>query len=136
MYFFENDIPKTIHSINKISTTNQHYKDGSHSLQWQFDTKSQLTFTQPIIFEPQDRNEAAPYTFIAWVYNDEPLEESATFQFGTDDRIDAQFSYSLNFQGWRGISVPYRDMDGKAVSGMNKLSIIVPDGIAGKLIFD
>lgn len=136
MYFFEEGIPKTIHSKNKISITNQHYKDGSHSLQWQLDTKNQLTFTQPITFEPQDSNEAAPYTFIAWVYNDEPLEASATFQFGTDNRIDAQFTYSLNFQGWRGISVPYRDMDGKAVSGMNKLSIIVPDDITGRLIFD
>ncbi len=72
---------------------------------------------------------------MAWVYNEQASDNTITFQFGKNDSSQAQFSYSLNFEGWRGISVPFRDMDGTPTAGMNRLTITAPD-LAGSLLFD
>lgn len=136
MYFFEQGVSKSIDtSSSQLLTLNsEHYKDGKNSLEWSFDPNSQLSFKQDIRYENEE-NEARPYTFMAWIYNDIKTDEYLTFNFQTDDSINTSFKYHLNFKGWRGISVPFQDMDGSAVEGMNKLVINAPSS-QGKILLD
>lgn len=136
MYFFEEGLPQAItsSSTKPLATSNEHYKDGSHALKWAYSPNSQLTFHQRIDFTNND-SDTTPYTFMAWVYNEQASDKKLTFQFGTKGKSQSQFSYSLNFQGWRGISVPYRDMEGTPTEGMNRLTISAPDS-SGTLLFD
>lgn len=136
MYFFEQGLPQAItsSSTKPLSISDEHYKDGSHALKWPYSPNSQLTFHQPINYAKDD-NEITPYTFMAWVYNEQASDNTLTFRFGKDDSPQAQFTYSLNFKGWRGISVPFRDMDGTPTTGMNRLTVTAPDS-TGTLLFD
>lgn len=136
MYFFEHGVPATLSSPNKLSINSEHYKDGGHSLQWDFTGENKLVFDQEINYTEEDSS-ITPYTFMAWIYNETPLKTKALFQFSTDDKKNASFIYSLDFKGWRGIAVPFRDMRGTPVSGMNRLSISVGKGkISGTLLLD
>ena len=136
MYFFENGLPQAItsSSTTPLAITDEHFKDGSHSLKWAYSPNSQLRFHQKINYADDD-SEITPYTFMAWVYNEQASDNTMTFKFAKDDSSQAQFSYSLNFEGWRGISVPFRDMDGTPTAGMNRLTVTAPD-LAGSLLFD
>ncbi|WP_022939877.1 chondroitinase family polysaccharide lyase [Psychromonas hadalis] len=136
MYFFEQGIPESIStsSLYPLETTTEHYKDGQHSLKWHFSPNSKLIFSQDIGYKKDD-SEITPSTFMAWIYNETAIDGSINFSFGSKDTTDAYFNYSLDFKGWRGISVPFRDMQGTAAENMNKLSITAPDS-AGKIILD
>lgn len=136
MYFFENGLPSSITttSSNPITISNTHYKDGQNALKWRFTPHSELVFSQDIGYKTDD-SEITPYTFMAWIYNEIPSDQSLTFQFGHGDSPQIQFKYGLNFTGWRGISVPFRDMDGTPSAGMNRLTITAPD-TSGTLYFD
>ncbi|OZS41549.1 chondroitinase family polysaccharide lyase [Photobacterium sanguinicancri] len=136
MYFFEQGLPSSITttSIKPLTISNKHFKDGNNALQWRFNPNSQLVFSQDIGYKTDD-SEITPYTFMAWIYNETPSDKSLTFQFGTDDNQQSQFSYGLNFKGWRGISVPFRDMKGTPSAGMNRLTVTAPD-TNGTLYFD
>lgn len=72
---------------------------------------------------------------MVWVYNEQPVDDMLTFRFGQGERSDAHFQASLNFQGWRGIAVPYRDMQGTPGAAMDRLTITAPTQ-AGTLYFD
>lgn len=137
MYFFEQDVPQAITttSAQSLAVTNRHYKDGAQSLRWQFDPTTMLTFHQAIGYSPEKENAITPQTFTAWIYNEKPIDDSLLFEFGTDDSTQAKFHYQLNFKGWRGIAVPYRDMQGQANANMNRLRIIAPKA-SGTIYFD
>ncbi|MCW8331546.1 chondroitinase [Photobacterium sp. SDRW27] len=136
MYFFEKGLPQAIttSSTTPLTISNEHFKDGANSLKWTYSPNSQLTFHQPINYTDDD-SEITPYTFMAWVYNEQASDNVLTFQFGKDNSPQTQFTYSLNFEGWRGISVPFRDMDGTPTAGMNRLTVNAPE-LAGTLLFD
>ncbi|MDP2567559.1 chondroitinase family protein [Photobacterium damselae subsp. piscicida] len=137
MYFFEQDVPQAITttSTQSLAVTNRHYKDGAQSLRWQFDPTTILTFHQTIGYSPEKEDAITPQTFTAWIYNEKPIDDSLLFEFGTDDSTQAKFHYRLNFKGWRGIAVPYRDMQGQANANMNRLRIIAPQA-SGTIYFD
>ncbi|WP_028862780.1 chondroitinase family polysaccharide lyase [Psychromonas aquimarina] len=136
MYFFEQGVPESITTSGSqaLAVTTEHYKDGQSSLEWVFDAQSQLTFDQDIGYKNDD-DEISPYTFMAWIYNEKAVDKELTFSFGTAGSEDANFKYSLDFQGWRGISVPFRDMDGTPAEGMNQMVITAPDE-AGTILLD
>ncbi len=48
MYFFENGLPQAItsSSTTPLAITDEHFKDGSHSLKWAYSPNSQLRFHQ------------------------------------------------------------------------------------------
>lgn len=129
MYFFEEGVPDAITTTaaQSLTTSSLHFKDGSHSLKWQYDAKSSLIFHQDIGYNPEKENDISPQTFMAWVYNETPSDDKLTFEFGTQQTTQIQFQYGLNFSGWRGISVPFRDMEGTATANMDRLRIIAPD---------
>lgn len=136
MYFFENQVPATITTDggSTLTISSQHARDGQQSLQWSFTQGSRLILNQKVGFQPQ-ADEATPHTFLTWLYRAEPLDEQLTFHFGQGEAVNASFSISLAFSGWRGIAVPFRDMQGEAIEGMDRLTIIAPER-AGQLLFD
>ncbi|MBL4829922.1 MAG: chondroitinase [Aliivibrio sp.] len=136
MYFFEQGLPSNISASkqSEIEIEDEVFKDGNHSLEWEFEDNSELIFNQQIGYHEND-NSISPQTFMAWIYNKEPQNGQLTFEFGTDNRIDTSFVYSLNFSGWRGISVPFRDMNGEAKDKMNRLTVRAPS-TSGEVYLD
>ncbi|WP_245907069.1 chondroitinase family protein [Photobacterium sanctipauli] len=126
MYFFEDGIPQTIstNSPHALAISNQQSKDGDHSLQWQFESTNTLKFSNDIGYSA-DEDPATPLTFMAWVYNSTPINDSLRFSFKTNEQENVFFQYSLNFTGWRGIAVPFRDMNGAPAESMNQLKLLL-----------
>ncbi|MCD1125338.1 hypothetical protein LPW36_04740 [Jinshanibacter sp. LJY008] len=136
MYFFEKGVPETITTTDDsaLFITNEHSRDGTQSLAWSFKPYAGLIFSQDIGFLDSD-DPITPFTFLTWIYCSEPNNEEITFNFGREESVNCSFNIKLNFVGWRGIAVPFRDMEGKAVEGMQYLTISVPD-ITGTILFD
>lgn len=114
---------------------------GYKALEWQWrDGGGRLQIKERIGFEfrPEGAESNALSTFMVWIYNPEPRQESLRVQFGRKDREypDAWFDFGLNFSGWRACWVPFeRDMQGTPHPDMDYLEFVV-DGDSGSLRFD
>lgn len=117
----------------QVSISPNHYKDGQHALLWQFQPSGQLVFNQPIDINYSD--DILPQTFLVWMYNEKSLDQPLTFSFYHDGKVYNTFKANMDFTGWRGIAVPYRDMQGEKADKLDKLVITAPDE-AGKIYFD
>ena len=121
-----------------LGISNQHYKDGTHSLRWTFDPGSVLTFQRDLKFEKKDPTGKDTYlsAFIVWVYNAKAQDTTIEFEFLKDGKKCTSFPFGINFTGWRAAWVCYeRDMQGTPESGMNELRIVAPD-VKGELFID
>ncbi len=141
MYFFENGLPETIStdSNSTIQLSGKHYRDGEHSLQWNFNNGSQLTFDQPVGFKHFKPNgsDQSRHSFLVWIYSEAPVNDHLTFQFGEDDQVKTQFKMKLDFTGWRHAIVPFGEMEGSPTEMMNRLTLIAPESItSGSLYID
>ena len=126
-------------SPSSLSTSTAHYKHGKQSLQWKYEQKSELIIDQNINFKPFDPNakDKSIPTFCVWVYNETPKDEKIKFQFLTDNQVNCEFEFGINFKGWRAAWVAFeRDMQGKPLSSMNKMKILAPENNSGTLFFD
>ncbi|TCJ95874.1 chondroitin-sulfate-ABC endolyase/exolyase [Volucribacter psittacicida] len=132
--FFEQPLGSTIKvSQGKIETSKQRFKDGQQSLRWQFEPKGQLIINQAIDLRSDDN--VLPQTFLLWLYNDKPFPEPLTFEFKQGGQQKKSFVANLDFTGWRGIAVPFRDMQGDKVEQLDQLVITAPNQ-AGQLYLD
>ncbi|TLX76041.1 chondroitinase [Labilibacter sediminis] len=125
---------------SSLSLSAMHYKHGQKSLNWSWKKDGSITLKQDIGFVPFDaegEDKSIP-SFAVWVYNETPINDHVTFIFGTDEVDNCQFTFGLNYKGWRAAWVSYeRDMEGTPVSSMNRLRIETPEGISkGQLFFD
>ncbi|MCZ4694781.1 hypothetical protein DWB61_12170 [Ancylomarina euxinus] len=126
-------------SPSSISTSTAHYKHGKQSLQWNYDQNSELIIDQNINFKPFDPNaeDKSIPTFCVWVYNETPKDEKIKFQFLTDNQVNCEFEFGINFKGWRAAWVAFeRDMQGQPETTMNKMKILSPVTNTGTLFFD
>ncbi|NQZ49486.1 MAG: chondroitinase [Moritella sp.] len=139
MYFFEQGMPSTIsHSANsKIAISGDFRKDGTHSLAWQLQPDSQLTFTQDVGYKPFVANgtDQAKSTFMTWIYNGKAQPQKMTFAFGTDGEDQTWFDISLDFDGWRQLIIPFKDMQGEAVTGMNFMQVRTSQAVAATTLY-
>ncbi len=130
MFFFEQGMPAgTLASADsQIAITDAFRKDGQHSLAWELKPGSTLTFNQPVGYKPFVANaeDQSQSTFTTWIYNSKAQQQKMTFVFGTDGVDQTWFDISLDFDGWRQLIVPFKDMQGKAVSGMNFMQVRAP----------
>lgn len=135
LFFFDNTtLPKNIvATTGSLSIDSRHYKDGESALLWKFKPNEKIIFNTPIHLNLNDQ--IMPNTFMVWIYNEKPTDAYLTFQFGEKNHVNTQFKASLNFLGWRGIAVPYRDMEGEPVKDMDNLTITAP-GYSGELYLD
>ncbi|MBI9063621.1 MAG: hypothetical protein JEZ14_16690 [Marinilabiliaceae bacterium] len=125
---------------HKITTSSDHYKHGGKSLQWSWQKAGAITLLHDIGFQPfnpEGEDKSIP-SFAFWMYNETPVDAPATFVFGTDDTDNCQFTFKLDFKGWRSAWVSFeRDMEGTPVTGMNRLRIESPKSVnKGQLFID
>lgn len=137
---FENpEVPSFISTTKSyLSISQEHYKDGNQSLAWQFESDGELTINKLLGFEKKDPTGVDTYysTFIVWVYNENPIDDTIQFEFLKDGKKCTSFPFRINFSGWRAAWVCYeRDMEGTPEEGMNQIRIIAPP-TNGKLYFD
>lgn len=133
--FFEGEKLPDSMTINggQVAPSQLRYKDGRQSLRWQFQPKSELVFNQQIDLSKDDA--ILPQTFMLWLYNDKPFKQPLQFDFEQQGKVKKSFKINLDFTGWRGIAVPFRDMPGGKVLSLDRLVITAPNE-AGTLYLD
>ncbi|GHH97865.1 chondroitinase family polysaccharide lyase [Neobacillus kokaensis] len=141
LFLFENGVPKTFVAENggTVETAGRHFKDGRQSLKWDYTNGSKLMVKEKIRFKPfvPNNQDQSIRTFVVWVYNEKPVDDTATFQFGRGNKVDSWFKMNLNFSGWRTAWVSFeRDMEGTPHPDMNRMTIVAPKDNAGTLYFD
>src|SRR5690554_4366522 len=106
-----------------ISITDKRHIDKDHSILWEWnDFNATITVNAPELKNIDETFNRS--TFAVWVYNEQPLKDSLSFEFFADDKLACFFHVGLNFTGWRTFWVMYhRDMHGVLVKGMNRLVI-------------
>ncbi|MFB9898411.1 chondroitinase family polysaccharide lyase [Hallella seregens] len=125
-------------ATGRLSVSDAHFKNGSHSLCWDYQGQGVLSLKKKLRFEAKDATGRDNYlsAFIVWVYNEKPQADSIVFRFLKDGRTCCSFPMYVNFKGWRGVWVCYeRDMQGHPVEGMNEMRIQAPS-IKGRIFFD
>ncbi|MCY1634308.1 chondroitinase family polysaccharide lyase [Marinifilum sp. D737] len=126
-------------SKSELQVSERHFKHGKQSLKWTWERKGFLELDQNINFtpfNPEAVDKSIP-TFCFWVYNETPKDERITVQFATNETVNCEFEFGLNYKGWRAAWVAFeRDMKGTPVTSMNKMKIIAPENTSGSLYFD
>ena len=137
--FEEKQVPSFVTATGaQLAISDEHYRDGGHSLSWAFEPKSVLSIKKDLKFEPKDPTGKDTYlsVFIVWVYNEQAQDKTLEFEFLKDGKKCTSFPFGINFTGWRGAWVCYeRDMQGTPEVGMNEIRIVAPD-VKGKLFID
>lgn len=140
LFLFENGVPKTFTTDGgSLEVKKLHAKDGKNSLKWNYTKGSKLTVKEKIEFKPFIANnlDQSIDTFVVWVYNEKPVDDTVTFQFGRGEHVDSWFKMNLNFTGWRTAWVSFeRDMEGTPHPHMNRMTIVAPEAESGSLYFD
>ncbi|MBE1444108.1 chondroitinase family polysaccharide lyase [Paenibacillus sp. OAS669] len=144
IYSFEDGVPGSFipDGQSRLAISNRRYKDGAHSLQWDYSGQAVLKIRGPIGYRPfqEGSRSQARASFAVWIYNPRPIQDKLTFQFGRKDgeQVDCEFDFRLNFLGWRTAWVAYeRDMQGTPHPEMDCLIIRGPKSAgAGTLYMD
>lgn len=123
-----------------LSVSGDHYKHGSKSLYWQWKNDGDAWSIKSAIpyapVNPFKDNSVA--TFVFWTYAPQAYPQGKlVFEFLKKGIVCSWFTYGLNFQGWSGAWVAFdRDMQGKAVEGMDEMRVRVEGVKEGELFFD
>lgn len=130
-YRFEcEDVPASISVQNgTLSISGKHFREGRHSLRWDFSKKSMLSIKQDLMFEYKDSTEKDTYlsSFVFWIYNEEPFDGKMKVEFLKRGEKCSWFEMGMDFTGWRGACISYeRDMEGSPVSGMDEIRMNAP----------
>ena len=100
---------------SRLEISDEHYKDGLHSLSWTFNPGAVLSIKKDLKFEKKDPTGKDTYlsAFIVWVYNEQAQDKKIEFEFLKDGKKCTSFPFGINFTGWRAAWVCYeRDMVG------------------------
>lgn len=130
-YRFEcEDVPSSISVQNgTLSISGKHFREGQHSLKWDFSKKSMLSIKQNLMFEYKDSTGKDTYlsSFVFWVYNEEPFNGKMKVEFLKEGEKCSWFEMGMDFTGWRGVCVSYeRDMQGCPEEGMDEIRMKSP----------
>ena len=132
-----------------LSISDRHFKDGAHSLCWQWQAGQKLMVEQPEgLAAAAKAKEGGIYI---WIYNETPTKGSLTFRFGTADQLAGdhaahyEFPFGLNYQGWRGVWVQFNEdainpsYKGLGDAALEAMQIVAPSNAnenQGTLFFD
>ena len=108
---FEGKIPSFVrvngHGTATISSDK--YKDGQTSLQFSWNGPVQLMFTN--FADMQNAMKADGGGMILWIYNTTAFDDSLLFRYHNwNGGVICQFSFNMDFTGWRAIWIKYEDM--------------------------
>ncbi|SJZ90048.1 chondroitin-sulfate-ABC endolyase/exolyase [Cetobacterium ceti] len=140
IYQFENGIPKNIKSINtsRLKITNEKYKDGNHSLKWNFNKNDSISILGDVGYSTfkDGGKEKARSSYSMWIYNKKPIDDKLIVQFKKNGIVKTSFPINMNFTGWRTMWVQYdRDMTGTPEEGMDEITFIAPN-TSGEILID
>lgn len=137
--FEERQIPTYLDGTDAhLSISDAHYKDGTHSLRWDYEPGAVLNIKRPLNFEKKDTTGKDLYlsTFIVWIYNEQPEDKIIRFEFLKNGKVCCSFRFGVNFKGWRSVWACYeRDMEGSPEEGMDEVRIQAPN-TKGELYID
>ncbi|MDY5075688.1 MAG: chondroitinase family polysaccharide lyase [Paludibacteraceae bacterium] len=139
--FEQSVLPFTASRGGTIRMSGDHYKHGCHSLLWSWSRDgAYLSVRQPIAYEHHKtvNTDNSVYTFVFWMYLEQPLTDSVRFEFRKQGKVCCWFNYGTHFTGWRGAWLAFRrDMQGTPEEGMDELRIYAPKGSRkGQLYLD
>ncbi|XP_027049719.1 uncharacterized protein LOC113677156 [Pocillopora damicornis] len=129
-YSFENAIDVDAFSVPATSTLEQsseRYKDGSYSMKWTWASGDIMKHT---FFPAISGNELKKGGIKLWLYNTNPLAgENLTVSFQNNAPTTvtvSQFNIKLNFKGWRGVWVSYKEAIQTENKDINVMCITAP----------
>lgn len=124
---FEHGVPPRFDTRDggTLATSSLYYKEGKHSLEWQFEPSSTLTVTFPEI-RPEEKGGRQGITL--WIYNEKASADSLVFRFsGPDHAPSYQFAFRLAGAGWRACWIAFEHMHGpKGNTPLTRLHIQAP----------
>lgn len=139
-------------SFDKSSAqlSSRRYKMGKQSLEWNWQGGASVVLNRKINYLPQwnkkivrtnlgDKTEtSSPTAFTMWVYNEVPVEDKLTIEFGRGDQMDCSFDFYLDFTGWRNSMIHFDRgaMRGTPHVDMDLLRIKAPREGSGRLYLD
>lgn len=138
---FENSVPENflVTDNSKLSISEAHKKFGKNSLEWQIGQTGKLFINSNIGYgslDSQNRKDLKKDSFAVYIYNENPVNKEALFEFTTNKNVDCSFKMNMNFKGWRSAWVMFdRDMEGTPKSSMNGLTITMPEELKGNKVY-
>ena len=68
---------------SQLGISDEHYRDGDHSLSWTFEPGAALSIKKDLKFEKKDPTGKDTYlsAFIVWVYNEQAQDKQIRFEF-------------------------------------------------------
>ena len=109
--FEEKQVPAFVTTAagSQLGISDEHYRDGDHSLSWTFEPGAALSIKKDLKFEKKDPTGKDTYlsAFIVWVYNEQAQDKQIRFEFLKDGKACTSFPFGINFTGWRGAWVCY-----------------------------
>lgn len=112
-YDFESTIPSSVQTTEgaRISLSNTYYKEGTKSLEWDYQPQSHLIFHVPVQL---NSSTVQNYGITLWIYNEIPQKDSLRFEF-LDEKgtVQFQFNFHLAATGWRACWIGFKHMQGK-----------------------
>lgn len=138
--FEDKNVPSYVScTASEASVSGDHFREGTHSLRWDYRPGAVLEVNRDLGFEPKDPTGKDTYmsAFIVWVYNEKAQDRTVRFEFCKDGKVCSSFPFGINFTGWRGAWLCFeRDMEGTPETGMDQIRITAPDDVEGTLFFD
>ena len=112
-YSFEKGIPTQfqVSENSQIELSPLYYKDGTKSLQWDYQPHSFLTLDAPLTLTPKTEKN---YGITLWIYNEKIQNDSLVFEFLNEkQQVQYKFSFHLTAIGWRACWIGFEQMKGK-----------------------
>ncbi len=127
IYSFETGIPQGITAEkSNVNISKTHKKDGEYGLLWEMEGDAVLSLKGEVGYHPfqpgglnQDRD-----NFVVWLYREKPEEYPLAVEFYKQGQRCCSFLFGQAFTGWRTCWVPYEDMTGNPVEGMDEIRFI------------
>lgn len=112
---FEQKVPKFVQASGKkdVSVSQQYYKEGRQSLQWNFQPGSTMTIgiEHPFVLNEKTKQK---YGITLWIYNEHPQQDSIRFEFlDQEGRVSYHFGFRLLTAGWRACWIGFKQMQGE-----------------------
>ncbi|MDD3766735.1 MAG: chondroitinase family polysaccharide lyase [Eubacteriales bacterium] len=123
---------------SRICLSTAHYKDGNHSLCWDFQEGGKLDFSVPVDYKPVSfsGHDSRCSVFGVYIYSEDKTPRTLHFRFFRKGKEQCGFDANISYTGWRSIFVKFDgDMAGAPCEDMDSLTISV-SGLPGRLYLD
>ena len=99
--FEDGEVPAymTTDATARLTINDEHYKDGLHSLGWEYEPGAVFSVKKDLMFEKKDPTGKDLYlsAFIVWVYNEQAQDKQIRFEFLKDGKLCTSFPFGINF---------------------------------------